>query len=126
MSECFLFNLRTFRHPLSESVENKHCFAIFIFHWRRGRDSNPRWSLPTVVFKTTALDHYATSPQCTCRNDKPLYRIRSNIYYPLAYYNIYSRKIKNRPRSRLGLFLVNLCFFRYCRSEAEGYKFAYL
>jgi hypothetical protein len=38
--------------------------AVSLSHsWRRGRDSNPRWSLPTPVFKTGALNHYATSPR---------------------------------------------------------------
>ncbi len=37
-------------------------YIALAWRWRRGRDSNPRWSLPTPVFKTGALNHYATSP----------------------------------------------------------------
>jgi hypothetical protein len=32
-------------------------------HWRRGRDSNPRRTKPSTVFKTAAFDRSATSPE---------------------------------------------------------------
>ncbi len=51
-----------FSSHLSKPVAWQPSYRCLSCHWRRGRDSNPRCLLDTVVFKTTALDHYATSP----------------------------------------------------------------
>ena len=57
-------NVAVKRFEPLEKADNKAQFKAFLSQnpdMRRGRDSNPR-SFRMVVFKTTALGHYATSP----------------------------------------------------------------
>ena len=73
--------------------------ASFVFpkrvEWRRGRDSNPRCLLDTPVFKTGALNHYATSP--SFEGD-----------FTQINYNIFSLKNKTALSLEKSCFLANL------------------
>src|SRR5213593_4671855 len=59
-----------FRKIISECRDSTCTFCILhssfcILCWRRRWDSNPRYRSPgTAVFKTAALNHSATPPEC--------------------------------------------------------------
>jgi hypothetical protein len=48
------------RHML---LNNNYLYIITYFYWRVVRDSNPRWFLPTTVFKTITISQTRTTTQ---------------------------------------------------------------